>query len=214
MQPTFADLQPAPPDSILGLAEQFKADSRSHKISLASGVYVDESGTTPVLQTVREAEQRILDALAWLASIRPDDPADKTQVALLAGQSPASSGYQNNLGSLRSLGLIDYPRPGMVQLTDAGHGAARAPARAPTTGDLHRTLEAKLPRPLWAILEYLISIYPADADKDHVAVAIGVSAASSGYQNNLGRLRSLGFIDYPRPGRVVARPELFLEDRP
>ena len=62
MQPTFADLQPAPPDSILGLAEQFKVDPRSDKISLASGVYVDESGTTPVLQTVREAEQRILDA--------------------------------------------------------------------------------------------------------------------------------------------------------
>jgi aspartate/tyrosine/aromatic aminotransferase len=62
MQPTFADLQPAPPDSILGLAEQFKADARSHKISLASGVYVDESGTTPVLQSVSEAERRILDA--------------------------------------------------------------------------------------------------------------------------------------------------------
>src|SRR3990172_6583982 len=33
---------------------------RTEKISLASGVYVDESGTTPVLQTVLEAEQRIL----------------------------------------------------------------------------------------------------------------------------------------------------------
>jgi aspartate/tyrosine/aromatic aminotransferase len=62
VQPTFADLQPAPPDSILGLAEQFKVDARSHKISLASGVYVDESGTTPVLESVSEAERRILDA--------------------------------------------------------------------------------------------------------------------------------------------------------
>lgn len=61
MQPSFADLQPAPPDSILGLAEQFKEDARRDKISLASGVYVDESGTTPVLETVSEAEQRILD---------------------------------------------------------------------------------------------------------------------------------------------------------
>ncbi|MGH2407439.1 MAG: aromatic amino acid transaminase [Candidatus Limnocylindrales bacterium] len=62
MQPSFADLEPAAPDSILGLAEQFKVDARPHKISLASGVYVDESGTTPVLQTVSEAERRILDA--------------------------------------------------------------------------------------------------------------------------------------------------------
>jgi aspartate/tyrosine/aromatic aminotransferase len=62
MQPSFADLQPAPPDSILGLAEQFKADTRDYRISLASGVYVDESGTTPVLGTVSEAERRILES--------------------------------------------------------------------------------------------------------------------------------------------------------
>jgi aspartate/tyrosine/aromatic aminotransferase len=58
----FADLRPAPPDSILGLAEAFRADPRPEKISLASGVYVDEQGITPVLATVTEAEQRILDA--------------------------------------------------------------------------------------------------------------------------------------------------------
>ena len=62
MTSAFADLQPAPPDSILGLAEAFRADPRPGKISLASGVYVDERGITPVLETVSEAEQRILDA--------------------------------------------------------------------------------------------------------------------------------------------------------
>jgi aspartate/tyrosine/aromatic aminotransferase len=61
MTSAFADLQPAPPDSILGLTETFKADPRPGKISLASGVYVDERGITPVLDTVTEAEQRILD---------------------------------------------------------------------------------------------------------------------------------------------------------
>jgi aspartate/tyrosine/aromatic aminotransferase len=56
----FADLEPSPPDAILGLMERFRADDRPDKVSLASGVYVDESGTTPVLDTVREAETRIL----------------------------------------------------------------------------------------------------------------------------------------------------------
>ena len=56
----FADLEPRPPDAILGLMERFRADDRPDKVSLASGVYVDESGTTPVLATVREAEARIL----------------------------------------------------------------------------------------------------------------------------------------------------------
>ncbi|MFI5254905.1 MAG: aromatic amino acid transaminase [Candidatus Limnocylindrales bacterium] len=61
MQPSFADLQPAPPDSILGLAEQFKLDPRSGKINLASGVYVDETGTTAVLEVVSDAEWRVLE---------------------------------------------------------------------------------------------------------------------------------------------------------
>ncbi len=56
----FTDLEPRAPDAILGLMERFRADDRPDKVSLASGVYVDESGTTPVLDTVREAEARIL----------------------------------------------------------------------------------------------------------------------------------------------------------
>ena len=51
---------PAPPDPILGLAEAFRNDPRPGKINLSSGVFVDESGTTPVLPTVTEAERRIL----------------------------------------------------------------------------------------------------------------------------------------------------------
>lgn len=56
----FTDLEPRAPDAILGLMERFRADDRPDKVSLASGVYVDESGTTPVLATVQEAEARIL----------------------------------------------------------------------------------------------------------------------------------------------------------
>jgi AcrR family transcriptional regulator len=36
------------------------------------------------------------------------------ELAERAGVSVNSSGYTNNLGSLRSLGLIDYPAPGLV----------------------------------------------------------------------------------------------------
>ena len=34
-----------------------------------------------------------------------------------------------------------------------------------------------------------------------------------GFANAIGRLRSLGFIDYPSSGQVVAMPVLFLEER-
>jgi aspartate/tyrosine/aromatic aminotransferase len=51
---------PAPPDPILGLAEAFRGDPRPGKINLSSGVFVDETGRTPVLPSVIEAERRIL----------------------------------------------------------------------------------------------------------------------------------------------------------
>jgi aspartate aminotransferase len=56
-------LTPAPPDSILGLTEAFRADPRPGKANLAVGVYVDGSGTTPVLPSVVEAERRMLDGI-------------------------------------------------------------------------------------------------------------------------------------------------------
>lgn len=38
-------------------------------------------------------------------------------------------------------------------------------------------------------------------------------AAGGAFNNPRGRLRSLGLIEYPQPGFVVARPLLFLESR-
>ena len=57
----FENVQIAPPDPILGLTETFKADPNPEKINLSVGVYQDSSGKTPVLETVKEAEKRILE---------------------------------------------------------------------------------------------------------------------------------------------------------
>lgn len=56
----FEKIQIAPPDPILGLSEAYKADPNPNKINLAVGVYKDANGQTPVLETVKEAEKRIL----------------------------------------------------------------------------------------------------------------------------------------------------------
>ena len=53
-------LTPAAPDPILGLSEAFKADPRPDKVNLSVGVYVDDSGVTPVIPSVLEAERRLL----------------------------------------------------------------------------------------------------------------------------------------------------------
>ncbi|MCC6493651.1 MAG: aspartate/tyrosine/aromatic aminotransferase [Pirellulales bacterium] len=55
-------IEAAPKDAILGLTETFKADPRPEKINLSVGVYQDESGRTPLLECVKEAERRLAAA--------------------------------------------------------------------------------------------------------------------------------------------------------
>ena len=57
----FEHIAAAPADPILGLADLFRADQRSDKINLGIGVFKDESGQTPVLASVKKAEQFLLD---------------------------------------------------------------------------------------------------------------------------------------------------------
>ncbi len=53
----FAKVELAPRDPILGLNEQYNADTRSTKVNLGVGVYYDEEGRLPVLKAVQLAEQ-------------------------------------------------------------------------------------------------------------------------------------------------------------
>ncbi len=57
----FSKLQPAPPDSIFGLNDQFLRDPHPHKINLTVGVYQDEHGKTPVVAAIHRAERRLLE---------------------------------------------------------------------------------------------------------------------------------------------------------
>lgn len=49
----------APADPILGLNEAFAKDNRAAKVNLGVGVYLDETGALPLLECVRQAEQRL-----------------------------------------------------------------------------------------------------------------------------------------------------------
>jgi aromatic-amino-acid transaminase len=50
-----------PGDPILGLMEAYRADSNPGKFDLGVGVYKDAQGLTPILQSVKQAEQRLVD---------------------------------------------------------------------------------------------------------------------------------------------------------
>lgn len=57
----FEGLRALPPDAILGLIAEYRNDTRQEKIDLGVGVYRTAEGTTPVLDTVKAAEQRLVD---------------------------------------------------------------------------------------------------------------------------------------------------------
>jgi aromatic-amino-acid transaminase len=58
----FASVELAPRDPILGLNEQFNADSNPSKVNLGVGVYTDENGKLPLLGCVAAAEKEMLQA--------------------------------------------------------------------------------------------------------------------------------------------------------
>ena len=58
----FAAVEMAPRDPILGLNEQFNADTNPAKVNLGVGVYTDADGKLPLLRCVAEAEGAMLAA--------------------------------------------------------------------------------------------------------------------------------------------------------
>ncbi len=156
-------------------------------------------------------QQRILNALAWGESVRlPTQRREK--VAFLADASPKSSAFMNNLGALRSTGLIDYPQQGYVALTDAGRAAAVVDESSPTSSrELQDAICRKLPGPQERIVRAAVKVYPQSLERGALADLAGASVSSSAFMNNLGALRSLGLLEYPRQGEVAAAAVLFLE---
>jgi len=57
----FSAVEMAPRDPILGLNEQFNADTNPKKVNLGVGVYFDGNGKLPLLQCVQTAEKALMD---------------------------------------------------------------------------------------------------------------------------------------------------------
>jgi aromatic-amino-acid transaminase len=57
----FENLKPRPPDPLLDIIRQFRADPRARKLDLGVGVFQDESGRTPIPNAVKRAEQHLLE---------------------------------------------------------------------------------------------------------------------------------------------------------
>lgn len=152
--------------------------------------------------------QRILNALAWWKVLGHDRPLNE-QVAFIAGYSHGSGGYNNPRGALKSAGLVEYPEPGRVALTELGEEQAEAPDAPPTGDELRRRVLGKLAGPQQRILSVLIEAYPESVSNEECAAKAGYQHGSGGYNNPRGNLKTLNIISYPSPGYVRASDWLF-----
>lgn len=167
---------------------------------------------------LQPSEQKLLDALMWWYQLGQYAPT-KQMVAIIAGYAAGKKigGRLGNLfGALRTRGLIDYPGAGTAALTADGHTAAQLPEFEESTAAIQAAVMSHLDPSEAKLLQAVIDHYPSPVDKREAAAEAGYSVGDKigGRVGNLfGKLRSLGFIDYPSPGEAVAMPVLFLERR-
>ncbi len=160
-----------------------------------------------------EPRKRILDALMALEGMGVPAPTRAT-LGAFAGASPRSSAYVNNLGGLRSAGLLDYPGGGLVAITAEGRNVARIARKHYTLDDLHAAWLGILTKPQQRILMVLIRErkshgMPISVSREFVAHRAEASEKSSAFINNLGAMRALGCVIYPQSGELGVSEILF-----
>ncbi|MCL4220160.1 MAG: DUF853 family protein [Phycisphaerales bacterium] len=77
----------------------------------------DESGPKDFWGKLADRHKRVLNACAYWESIGQRSPS-RAQVAIAAGYSHKSSGYEKTVSQLSSLGFVEYPSAGMVAASD------------------------------------------------------------------------------------------------
>jgi hypothetical protein len=155
-------------------------------------------------------ESRVLDNIAWLVDSGVEDPESEL-VAFLSGYSTSTStSFKNPRSRLKERGMIIYPTPGRLRLTDEGRAAANRGNAPMTIEHLHAAIFAQLPGPEEKMLRLLLASYPESITSELLAEKTGYSTpTSTSFKNPRSRLKSLGFAEYPTSGVVRATELLF-----
>lgn len=143
-------------------------------------------------------QRQMLQAIAWWAAMGHATPS-KAQVAAISGWRITSGHLKNVAGSLRTLGLIDYPSPGLFTLTEDGRAAAPEPDMG---ASFHDNLRGTLTGPQKAVFDHLLAT-GGELTRDELARALGWEPTSGHVKNVLGSMRTLELLDYPSPGIVA-----------
>ena len=120
----LAGVELAPRDPILGLNEQFNADSNPAKVNLGVGVYSDENGKLPLLNCVRAAEASMVESPRARGYLPIDGIASYDQaVQVLVFGTKAQAVLQGRIATIQALGGTGGLKVGadfLRRLTPAG----------------------------------------------------------------------------------------------
>lgn len=196
----------------VALGEVARAGARklSPPVSSPARYEPDATALSEMSGALSGPQQRILNTLAELDAISVTQP-ERTIVAALVGYHVRTKAFTNAMSNLSSQGYVSYPSSGQVTLTERGAQAATAVDAPGTLAELHARVKQNLSGPQRRVIELLIDAYPTPCDRDEIAQAVGYHVRTKAFTNGLSRLRSMGFVDYPDAGSVVATALLFPE---
>ncbi|HYD62741.1 MAG TPA: aromatic amino acid transaminase [Noviherbaspirillum sp.] len=104
----FSTMPVLPPDPLWGLTSAFRQDARPNKIDLVVGVYRDDSGQTPVMKAVKEAEEQLAAAGISKAyrSLSGNAEFNASMARLLYGHDPARLSRQYTMQTVGGTGAL------------------------------------------------------------------------------------------------------------
>lgn len=117
----------------------------------------------------------------------------KRQLAVATGYAIGGGGFNNPLGALRTAGLIEGSDP--IAITDTGADAIAGQYEPLPTGPALLEHWCRLGKAHGLILRELAACYPASVTKEDLAAATGYEASGGGFNNPLGKLRTLELIE-------------------
>jgi len=154
-------------------------------------------------------KKRIVDAMAWLETVRAR-PANKKQIGLLAGFRPSGT-FDTYISDLKKAGVIEAKGDGLLQIAE-GFGIKR-PATPLTSEQMQSAIMAKINPAQQRMLRTIIGSYPNQISRDELAAAIGM-ARSGTFDTYLSELSTINAIEVVGRGMVKASDIIFLEAVP
>lgn len=158
----------------------------------------DDSEGVTVRENPKGLRARVLAGLRWLEE-RDIKPAPRAALGGIADFKPDTGHGARTLGELKTEGLVRYPVPGTVELTDEGRALAPAP---PAYASMYEAWQAALKGLHREVLMTLYANHKHPVTREELGQVMGKQFERGYGARVLGELKSMGVVRYPTPGSL------------